>query len=478
MTAPAQGTILADKYRVSRILGEGGMGLVVEAFHLQLEQRVAIKFLHTQAMAHSSLVTRFAREARAMIRIKSEHVARVIDVGTLDSGAPYMVMEYLEGKDLEAVVAERGPLPCDRAVEFVLQACEALAEAHTLGIIHRDLKPSNLFLTARADRSDCVKVLDFGISKTRTDSGEGDVGLTQTSAMLGSPLYMAPEQMSSAKQVDERTDIWALGAILFELLTASPPFPADSIAEIRLRIERGKPLDIRAFRDDVPADLEAVVLRCLATDPSARFANLAELASALVQFAPPEAELSVQRVQRLLAPASGPPPSQHAALARTEQADRSGSGPGLAATPPPSESSQGAKTHSASAHVTPVSPASSGHRTWIGAAAIVAALAIGIGFASSRERTTSAEAGSSAPPAMREEPPPPAASVSAQSAAPSAIAASEPFPTASSMSGVRQNEPRTLTVRRNPSTATPSVAQPTPGVPASTANADLFNTRK
>jgi len=301
MSTPPIGSVLAGKYRVTRILGEGGMGIVVEAIHLQLDDRVAIKFLRSEALGSQQIVARFAREARAAIRIKSEHVARVIDVGVLDDGAPYMVMEYLEGRDLEAELARTGPLPLDYAVDLVLQACEALAEAHSLGIVHRDLKPANLFLTQRADGSALLKVLDFGISKTRSvDGRSADPSLTQTSAMLGSPMYMAPEQMSSAANVDARTDVWALGTILFELLTGTPPFTGDTIEQLAVRISRGDHLRVESFRDDIPGDAIAVITRCLQTDAAQRFADLAEFSQALAPFGSSIAAMSIERIRRVV----------------------------------------------------------------------------------------------------------------------------------------------------------------------------------
>jgi eukaryotic-like serine/threonine-protein kinase len=204
-----EGDILAGKYRVERVLGIGGMGVVVAAHHLQLDEKVALKFLLPEALGNSEAVARFAREARAAVKIKSEHVARVIDVGTLPNGAPYMVMEYLDGGDLAAWLQERGPLPIEQAVEFVLQACVAVADAHALGIIHRDLKPANLFCVRRSDGQLSIKVLDFGISKMTPFGGSGPSAMTHTSALMGSPLYMSPEQMRSAKDTNPRTDIWA-----------------------------------------------------------------------------------------------------------------------------------------------------------------------------------------------------------------------------------------------------------------------------
>src|SRR5258706_2580107 len=203
-----EGEILAGKYRVERVLGVGGMGVVVAATHIQLEERVAIKFLIKDALASGEAVARFAREARAAVKIKSEHVARVIDVGTLETGAPYMVMEYLEGGDLSQVLQSRGSLPMEEAVEYVLQACEAIAHAHVLGIVHRDLKPANLFLIRRPDGTNAIKVVDFGISKVMPGKGSSsDNAMTRTRAVMGSPLYMSPEQMTSTRDVDGRTDI-------------------------------------------------------------------------------------------------------------------------------------------------------------------------------------------------------------------------------------------------------------------------------
>ncbi|HEY3664483.1 MAG TPA: serine/threonine-protein kinase, partial [Polyangiaceae bacterium] len=210
-----EGDVLAGKFRIERVLGQGAMGVVVAATHIQLDERVALKFLLPEALANADAVARFAREARAAVKIKSEHVVRVSDVGTLESGSPYMVMEYLQGQDLSEWMTNHGTLNVSDAVEFLLQACEALAEAHALGIVHRDLKPANLFVTARRDGTPCIKVLDFGISKFTAPGS--NLNMTKTSTIMGSPLYMSPEQLSSTRTVDARTDIWALGVILFEL---------------------------------------------------------------------------------------------------------------------------------------------------------------------------------------------------------------------------------------------------------------------
>ncbi|WP_437839590.1 protein kinase domain-containing protein [Sorangium sp. So ce1153] len=303
MSAPvAEGQILSGKYRVERILGQGGMGVVVAALHEQLHQRVAIKLLHPGANAE--MVERFVREARAAVRLKSEHVARVLDVGTLETGAPFMVMEYLDGSDLQQTLRERGPLELEEAVGYVLEACEAIAEAHAAGIIHRDLKPANLFLARGADGSGMVKVLDFGISKALAEpsaaGGEPELGLTKTAMVLGSPLYMAPEQMRSARTVDTRADIWSLGAILYQLLTARVPFDATSLSELILMINTEAPPSPSTFRRDLPPGLEAAILRCLEKDVAKRFRSVAELAVAIVDFGPPLALASLERIERTL----------------------------------------------------------------------------------------------------------------------------------------------------------------------------------
>ena len=298
------GDVLAGKFRIERVLGQGGMGVVVAAYHLQLDERVALKFLVPEALGNAEAVARFAREARAAVKIKSEHVARVVDVGTLETGAPYMVMEYLEGRDLSAYVRERGPLPASEAADYVLQACEALAEAHALGIVHRDLKPANLFLTRRADGTACVKVLDFGISKL-TSPGTSDPGfsMTRTQAIMGSPLYMSPEQMASSRQVDGRTDIWAIGAILYELMTGRVPFEADTMPQLCAMILQEPPRSIRDYRADIPEPLHEVVLRCLAKDRNQRFQNVAELANALAPFSSRLSARSAERISRVLSAA-------------------------------------------------------------------------------------------------------------------------------------------------------------------------------
>ncbi len=297
MTPVTEGEVLLGKYVVEKVLGMGGMGVVVAAHHLQLDERVALKFLLPDAAANPLVVARFLREARAAAKIKSEHVTRVFDVGTMENGSPFLVMEYLDGQDLAALIASSGPCAPDVAVDYVLQACEAIAEAHAAGVVHRDLKPHNLFLSRRADGSPCIKVLDFGISKA---TGSPAAAMTSTAAMMGSPLYMSPEQMVSARDVDPRSDIWALGIILYELLAGKTPFDAETMPQLVLQVTQHPPRMLRVDRPDAPPGLEAAINRCLEKAPAARYQNVADLAADLAIFVPPERRSSVIRISRVL----------------------------------------------------------------------------------------------------------------------------------------------------------------------------------
>jgi serine/threonine protein kinase len=306
MTAPTDpvspGDFIGGKYRVERVLGRGGMGVVVAATHAHLGQRVAIKFLLKEAMAGGGVAERFLREGRTMVQLTSEHVARVTDVGTHDNGAPYLVMEYLEGRDLGDVVLTRGPLPAPEMVDYLLQACEAVAEAHALRVVHRDLKPGNLFLTRRPDGSPLVKVLDFGISKAHEPSGNK---LTQTATVMGSPAYMSPEQVRSTTNVDQRTDVWSLGVIAYELLTGKLPFEAPTMSGMFAAIVASPMVPVAQRRPDLHPDLARAVEKALVKEVEGRFQSVAELANALAPFGTDSARISAQRVQRQLRGSSG-----------------------------------------------------------------------------------------------------------------------------------------------------------------------------
>ena len=300
-----QGDVLANKYRVDRVLGVGGMGVVVSATHLQLDQRVALKFMLPAAFANPEALARFQREARAAVKLKSEHVARVLDTGTFDDGSPYIVMEYLEGTDLAGELERLGAMPLAAVAEYVVQACEAIAEAHSLGIVHRDLKPGNLFLTRRAEGSPLVKVLDFGISKASALTESGGHNMTKTSSILGSPLYMSPEQMKSSKNVDARTDVWSLGVILYEMLGGRVPFNSETLGGLMAAVMTEAPAPLGHVRPDLPREACALVDRCLEKDPATRVQNVAEIARGLAPYCPPRVLPIVERVSALV---GGPPP--------------------------------------------------------------------------------------------------------------------------------------------------------------------------
>ncbi len=298
---PSVDDVLADKYRIERVLGKGGMGIVLAAMHIKLDDRVAIKFLLPELAHDPALVGRFLREGRAAIKIRSEHVVKVLDVGTLRAGTPYMVMEYLHGRNFEELLEEQGRLPFELAVDHVLQATEALAEAHALGMIHRDLKPANLFLAHRADGSPCVKVLDFGITKV-LDSNSASFDATSANVVMGSPRYMSPEQMRSTRSIDARADIWALGVILHELITGAAPFDGTTMPDLLAAILQDPPPPLRQLQPDAPEGLERVIGRCLEKEPSARYADVAELTEALAPFGTASSRLSADRVSRVIRP--------------------------------------------------------------------------------------------------------------------------------------------------------------------------------
>ncbi|HZO14185.1 MAG TPA: serine/threonine-protein kinase [Polyangiaceae bacterium] len=287
---PAQGELLGGKYRVERTINIGRIAVVVEGTDVQQGHRVAIKILAGEAAQSARRLARFNREGSAGTTIQSEHVVRVFELGTFERGA-FMVMEFLEGEDLAQVI-KRGPLPFTTAVDYFLQAAEVIAEAHQLGIVHRDLKPANLFVARRADGSPCIKLLDFGIAKF------GD-GITTTDSFLGSPLYMAPEQLASSKEADARADIWALGTLLFELISGTTPFPLQSLTEVCTAILYAEPRRLREVAPHAPAELEAAIARCLRKNRDERFSNVAALAAAVARFGGYGASASMANIMKV-----------------------------------------------------------------------------------------------------------------------------------------------------------------------------------
>jgi len=304
---PAPGeTFLGGKYRIEKLLGIGGMGSVYSATHLTLGNTVAVKFIH-HAMRSDEVVGRFLREGQSAVKIQSEHVARVLDVGVLDNGVPYLMMEFLVGADLAQYIQESGALPLQEAVDFLIQTCDALAQAHLAGIVHRDLKPSNLFVTPRPDGSLLLKVLDFGISKSADGKEGGGLGLTKEGEILGSPLYMSPEQLRDATQVDARSDIWALGVVFFELLAGRTMFEAESFLALCTAIATEVPRSIKTLVPDVPDEIDRAIARCVETDVALRFQTVNEFAAAIAPFASPEGAHLAARINRLFNPSDPPP---------------------------------------------------------------------------------------------------------------------------------------------------------------------------
>lgn len=295
---PEVGDLIAAKYRLEKVAGEGGMGIVYAAEHLVLRQRVAVKVLLPDAACSDAVVERFAREAQAAARIQSEHVARVMDAGSLDSGAPFLVMEFLEGCDLQELLALEGTLTVVEVADVMLQALEALAHAHAVGIVHRDLKPANLFLHTRPDGQSVVKMLDFGISKAKARPGEKTL---TGQAVLGSPVYMSPEQLRNAKEIDGRADLWSLGVVAYELLCGKVPFDGDGVGEIFAAILEQRAVPVCERNPKVPPELAAILDKCLERKVEDRWMDAAELARAVAPFGSGAHTGLVERIEQVLA---------------------------------------------------------------------------------------------------------------------------------------------------------------------------------
>lgn len=298
----AAGDIIEGRFRIEKLLGTGGMGCVFEAHQLHLNQRVALKFLLPQYAKDASVVDRFTREARAAVRLVTEHVGRLLDFGTLPKGEPYLVMELLVGESVERRLTREGPFEPSQALRIVRDVTLALEEAHALGIVHRDLKPANLFLARRSNGTELVKVLDFGIAKSVHPDIEAGLNNTGGRMMLGTPLYMAPEQLSHESVVDARTDIWALGCVLHQLVTGEPPFKAADLVSLMYAIQR-----LPHPRFERHPGLAAVIDRCLAKEPAARFDSVVALRQQLDALLSPGTERTLAQppeVEFELAPPS------------------------------------------------------------------------------------------------------------------------------------------------------------------------------
>jgi serine/threonine-protein kinase len=299
------GQLVAERFRVERVLGEGGMGIVLEAHDLLLDRTVAIKIMRGEATRDERTRQRFFQEARAAASLQTDHVVRVLDIGTLPGGEPFIVMERLVGHDLETLLEHSGPLPIPQLVDYVLQALVAIGHAHSRGIIHRDLKPPNIFVTTGANGQPVVKVLDFGVAKATGDSKVGGT-LTQTSQTIGSPRYMAPEQLLDSRNVDARTDIWSIGVVLFELATGKTPFEGERMTALAVAIVNDRHPRLTKLRPDAPPVLEAIIDRCLQKYAPKRFANVTELADALLPLssAAPSSRESHQELTKLASSAA------------------------------------------------------------------------------------------------------------------------------------------------------------------------------
>jgi serine/threonine protein kinase len=290
------GQVIAGKFRVDRVLAQGAMGIVVAATHLQLDQIVAIKLPHREICSDSEGLDRFKREARAAAQMRSEYVARVLDAGATEDGSPYLVMEYLEGQSLDRRLARQVRLDVASAAEYAIQVCEGLAEAHARGIVHRDVKPENLFLVERAPGWHAIKLLDFGISKASL----AGAATFEAGTIMGTPCYMSPEQLRATDTVDHRTDLWSLGVTLYELVTGRCPFDREQpLADLFVSILTKPIPNLRRGRPEIPAALAAVVARCMERDVNARFQTAAEVARALVPFAPPRARQTAERAESM-----------------------------------------------------------------------------------------------------------------------------------------------------------------------------------
>ena len=293
------GEAVSSKYVVERVIGEGVASVVVAARHRELGQRVAVKFLLPAIAQQAGASERFRRAARAAARIRGEHVCRVLDVGTAESGVPFIVMEYLEGRDLACELEERGVLPYAEAIEWVLQACEALAEAHALALVHRDLKPANLFLETCPDGTRRIKVLDFGVSKAlRELHAASDVP-----EPIDTPLYMAPEQLESPREADARTDVWGLAVVLFELLTGRTPFQAESVPQLLTAILHDPPARLGDWQIGMPDGLDRVLRRALEKAREDRYPSVQEFAKELRPFLQPAAASEYEAARLALAAA-------------------------------------------------------------------------------------------------------------------------------------------------------------------------------
>jgi serine/threonine protein kinase len=450
------GVMLLGKYRVERLLGQGGMGVVVAVKHVELGELFAMKLLLPEGTEDPLAVERFLREARAAARLRGEHVTKVVDVGRLADGAPYMVMEHLSGSDLRRVQKKHGTLPVPVVMEYALQACEALAEAHAAGIVHRDIKPANLFLTHRPNGTPCIKVLDFGISKQIT--GEDAAELTRTGDLVGSPLYMSPEQLTRSRAIDTRSDIWSLGMVMYKLLTGKVPFLGDSLPEIIARVLAEDTVPPSKLRPELPPAVDAVIGRCLKKQPDERYARVQDLAAdlrAILDGREPGLEAGVPSMRP--PQASAPPVSTPSPASTSAPTHGAASGPsfGSGSLPPPedaivrprSEAPTGAAWGNTGSREAPAPGMSRAAKVVVAvlAVALVAGLSVFLTLRFGAQQAPAGAAGGavSASAAPGEIAPPATNATAAAVVTPSATADDAPSATGTATASARQAAPRT-----------------------------------
>ena len=500
------GDILLGKYRVEDVIGVGGMGRVVRASHLYLQQPVAIKILLPQMAESKTTVERFLREAQATVKLRNEHIARVMDVGTGPDGVPFMVMEFLEGFDLNQILRHHGPQMAQPVVDLILQACEGISEAHAIGIIHRDIKPSNFFITRRPDGSNLLKILDFGISKTPAELSD----LTGTQTVVGTPTYMAPEQMRTARATDARSDIWSMGVVMYQMLVGRPPFEAETYAELVLKVGVDPPNAMYGVQ--LPQGLETIVMRCLEKNPADRIQNVGDLARMLAPYAsdPMSAQQSAERATRILTQPKG----GMSLSSMSVGSGGIGSG-GMGLTPPPNLTPKswshtgGSSVGGAAGQIgisgnTHGTKITTGNRSIMIAVVAVLCIAAGAGgfmLASSGKGSAPATTTPAAPVVVAPTPPPPVA-VAPTPPPPVAVAPTPVVPppavaagsaavsTSSAKAGLDTQptppppEPVAVVVKPKPVAAKPVAAKPvakppvTTKKPQATKNDDLFDDRR
>jgi serine/threonine protein kinase len=314
-----EGVLVSGKYRIEKLIARGGMGLVYRASQPMIARRVALKVVRPELLSHPDAAEKLINEACVLGQFQNDHVCRILDAGRLEDGAPYLVLEYLDGTDLRVLLNRENRIEPRRAVDWMMDLLEALAEAHALGIVHRDVKPENLVL-AQTPSGESVKLLDFGICFARHVPGADERRLSEGNS-VGSPHYMAPEQISSPDSSDHRIDIWSVGVVLFELLSGEPPFEGDNAMSICAQVLAREPVALTQLVPSLPAGLAQVVARCLSKEPDQRHADVLELAEALAPYATDGASEALPRIRRTLSYA--PPAPMDAAKPMTP----SGAGP-------------------------------------------------------------------------------------------------------------------------------------------------------